>query len=142
MPRPSWRGRSYPDGRGRKDATGTGNLSIIGSDLAGRNVLLAATNDLMLQSQAETATEVSTSKNSGWKVGVGIGVADSGSGGGINIFASGYWAVARPAPATARTIARRRSARETTSRCFPGATPCWRAPRRAPTASAPISAAT
>ncbi|CUI92442.1 Filamentous hemagglutinin [Achromobacter xylosoxidans] len=75
---------------GEKDATGTGNLSIIGSDLAGRNVLLAATNDLMLQSQAETATEVSTSKNSGWKVGVGIGVSDSGSGGGINIFASGY----------------------------------------------------
>ncbi|CAB3663138.1 hypothetical protein LMG26696_03480 [Achromobacter pulmonis] len=30
----------------------------------------------MLQSQAETATEVSTSKNSGWKVGVGIGVSD------------------------------------------------------------------
>ncbi|MCZ8383276.1 hemagglutinin repeat-containing protein [Achromobacter xylosoxidans] len=75
---------------GEKDAAGTGNLSIIGSDLAGRNVLLAATNDLMLQSQAETATEVSTSKNSGWKVGVGIGVSDSGSGGGINIFASGY----------------------------------------------------
>ncbi|QKI70661.1 hemagglutinin repeat-containing protein [Achromobacter xylosoxidans] len=75
---------------GEKDAAGTGNVSIIGSDLAGRNVLLAATNDLMLQSQAETATEVSTSKNSGWKVGVGIGVSDSGSGGGINIFASGY----------------------------------------------------
>ncbi|MFY3302973.1 hemagglutinin repeat-containing protein [Achromobacter xylosoxidans] len=75
---------------GEKDAAGTGSVSIIGSDLAGRNVLLAATNDLMLQSQAETATEVSTSKNSGWKVGVGIGVSDSGSGGGINIFASGY----------------------------------------------------
>ncbi|GAB1848681.1 hypothetical protein MyNCGM683_35570 [Achromobacter xylosoxidans] len=75
---------------GEKDAAGTGNVSIIGSDLAGRNVLLAATNDLMLQSQVETATEVSTSKNSGWKVGVGIGVSDSGSGGGINIFASGY----------------------------------------------------
>nr|WP_313658504.1 hemagglutinin repeat-containing protein [Achromobacter ruhlandii] len=75
---------------GEKDAAGTGNVSLIGSDLAGRNVLLAATNDLMLQSQAETATEVSTSKNSGWKVGVGIGVSDSGSGGGINIFASGY----------------------------------------------------
>lgn len=53
-------------------------LSIIGSDLAGRSVLLAATNDLMLQSQAETTTEVSTSKNRGWKVWVGIGVFDSG----------------------------------------------------------------
>ena len=75
---------------GEKDVAGTGNLSIIGSDLAGKNVLLAATNDLMLQSQAQTSSEVSTNKNSGWKVGVGIGVSDSGSGGGINIFASGY----------------------------------------------------
>ncbi|MFM9892260.1 hypothetical protein [Achromobacter xylosoxidans] len=32
----------------------------------------------MLQSQAQTSTEVSTNKNSGWKVGVGIGVFDSG----------------------------------------------------------------
>ncbi|MPT29208.1 MAG: hypothetical protein E2602_20430, partial [Achromobacter sp.] len=75
---------------GEKDAAGTGNVSIIGSDLAGRNILLAATDDLILQSQAETSTEVSTSKNSGWKVGVGIGVSDSGSGGGINVFASGF----------------------------------------------------
>ncbi|CUI31413.1 two-partner secretion domain-containing protein [Achromobacter dolens] len=75
---------------GEKGAAGSGNLSIIGSDLAGKNVLLAATSDLMLQSQAQTSTEVSTNKNSGWKVGVGIGVSDSGSGGGINIFASGY----------------------------------------------------
>ncbi|CAB3900969.1 hypothetical protein A9G00_18540 [Achromobacter xylosoxidans] len=55
-----------------------GDLSIIGSDLAGSSVLLAATNDLMRRSQAETATEVSTSKNSGWKVWVGISVFDSG----------------------------------------------------------------
>lgn len=75
---------------GEKGVAGSANLSIIGSDLAGKNVLLAATNDLMLQSQAQTSTEVSTNKNSGWKVGVGIGVSDSGSGGGINIFASGY----------------------------------------------------
>ncbi|WP_241055360.1 hemagglutinin repeat-containing protein, partial [Achromobacter xylosoxidans] len=75
---------------GERDAAGTGNVSIISSDLVGRNMLLAATNDLMLQSQAETSTEVSTSKNSGWKVGVGIGVSDSGSGGGINVFASGH----------------------------------------------------
>ena len=75
---------------GEKGVAGSGNLSIIGSDLAGKNVLLAATNDLMLQSQVQTSTEVSTNKNSGWKVGVGIGVSDSGSGGGINIFASGY----------------------------------------------------
>ncbi|MEB6664751.1 hypothetical protein MXL91_25075 [Achromobacter ruhlandii] len=55
-----------------------GDLSIISSDLAGSSVLLAATNDLMRRSQAETATEVSTSKNSGWKVWVGISVFDSG----------------------------------------------------------------
>ncbi|WP_162259901.1 hemagglutinin repeat-containing protein [Achromobacter sp. Root83] len=75
---------------GERGVAGSGNLSIIGSDVSGKNVLLAATNDLFLLSQAQTATEVSTNKNSGWKVGVGIGVSDSGSGGGINIFASGY----------------------------------------------------
>ena len=75
---------------GERGVAGTGNLSIVGSDISGKNVLLAATNDLMLLSQAQTSTETSTNKNSGWKVGIGIGVSDSGSGGGINIFASGY----------------------------------------------------
>ncbi|MEN4922749.1 hemagglutinin repeat-containing protein [Achromobacter spanius] len=75
---------------GEKGVAGSGNLSIVGSDVTGKNVLLAATNDLYLLSQAQTSTETSTNKNSGWKVGVGIGVSDSGSGGGINIFASGY----------------------------------------------------
>ncbi|MDH1179669.1 hemagglutinin repeat-containing protein [Achromobacter mucicolens] len=75
---------------GEKGVAGSGNLSIIGSDVTGKNVLLAATNDLHLLSQAQTSTEASTNKNSGWKVGIGIGVSDSGSGGGINIFASGY----------------------------------------------------
>ncbi|WP_313695999.1 hemagglutinin repeat-containing protein, partial [Achromobacter mucicolens] len=75
---------------GEKGVAGSGNLSIIGSDVTGKNVLLAATNDLHLLSQAQTSTETSTNKNSGWKVGIGIGVSDSGSGGGINIFASGY----------------------------------------------------
>lgn len=75
---------------GEKDVAGSGNLSIVGSDVTGKNVLLAATNDLHLLSQAQTSTETSTNKNSGWKVGIGIGVSDSGSGGGINIFASGY----------------------------------------------------
>ena len=75
---------------GERGVPGSGNLSIIGSDVTGKNVLLGATNDLSLLSQAQTSTESSTNKNSGWKVGVGIGVSDSGSGGGINIFASGY----------------------------------------------------
>jgi filamentous hemagglutinin len=75
---------------GEKGVAGSGNLSIVGSDVTGKNVLLASTNDLYLLSQAQTSTETSTNKNSGWKVGVGIGVSDSGSGGGINIFASGY----------------------------------------------------
>jgi len=75
---------------GEQGVAGSGNLSIVGSDVTGKNVLLAATNDLYLLSQAQTSTETSTNKNSGWKVGVGIGVSDSGSGGGINIFASGY----------------------------------------------------
>ncbi|WLW64073.1 hemagglutinin repeat-containing protein [Achromobacter aegrifaciens] len=75
---------------GERGVPGSGNLSIIGSDVTGKNVLLGATNDLSLLSQAQSSTETSTNKNSGWKVGVGIGVSDSGSGGGINIFASGY----------------------------------------------------
>ncbi|WP_192352289.1 hemagglutinin repeat-containing protein [Achromobacter sp. ACM02] len=75
---------------GERGVPGSGNLSIIGSDVTGKNVLLGATNDLSLFSQAQSSTEISTNKNSGWKVGVGIGVSDSGSGGGINIFASGY----------------------------------------------------
>ncbi|HCQ46587.1 MAG TPA: hypothetical protein DIW53_07265, partial [Achromobacter sp.] len=75
---------------GEKGGAGSGNLSIVGSEVTGKNALLAATNDLYLLSQAQTATETSTNKNSGWKVGVGIGVSDSGSGGGINVFASGY----------------------------------------------------
>ncbi|MHC3908035.1 hemagglutinin repeat-containing protein [Achromobacter marplatensis] len=75
---------------GEKGGAGSGNLSIVGSDVTGKNVLLAATNDLYLLSQAKTSTETSTNKNSGWNVGVGIGVSDSGSGGGINVFASGY----------------------------------------------------
>ncbi|NGT16181.1 hemagglutinin repeat-containing protein [Achromobacter insolitus] len=75
---------------GERGVPGSGNLSIIGSDVTGKNVLLGATNDLSLLSEAQSSTETSTNKNSGWKVGVGIGVSDSGSGGGINIFASGY----------------------------------------------------
>ncbi|OCZ55086.1 hypothetical protein A7P22_03515 [Achromobacter insolitus] len=75
---------------GERGVPGSGDLSIIGSDVTGKNVLLGATNDLSLLSEAQSSTETSTNKNSGWKVGVGIGVSDSGSGGGINIFASGY----------------------------------------------------
>ena len=74
---------------GDKGVPGSGNLAIIGSDIAGKNVLLAATNDLLLQGQAQTSTETSKNKSSGWNVGVGIGVS-GGSGGGINVFASGY----------------------------------------------------
>lgn len=64
---------------GEKNVAGSGNLSIVGSDVTGENVLLAATSDLHLLGQAQTSTEPSTNKNSGWKV--GIGVSDSGSGG-------------------------------------------------------------
>ncbi|WP_175234144.1 hemagglutinin repeat-containing protein [Achromobacter mucicolens] len=64
---------------GEKNVAGSGNLSIVGSDVTGENVLLAATSDLHLLGQAQTSTEPSTNKNSGWKV--GIGVSESGSGG-------------------------------------------------------------
>ncbi|WP_207545770.1 hemagglutinin repeat-containing protein, partial [Achromobacter insolitus] len=56
---------------GERGVPGSGDLSIIGSDVTGKNVLLGATNDLSLLSQAQSSTETSTNKNSGWKVGVG-----------------------------------------------------------------------
>ncbi|MFJ1303051.1 hemagglutinin repeat-containing protein [Pseudomonadota bacterium AL_CKDN230030165-1A_HGKHYDSX7] len=75
---------------GTAGSLGSGNIAVIGSDLVGKSVLLASTNDLILASQGLTSSETSSSKNSGWKLGIGIGASDSGSGGGINIFASGY----------------------------------------------------
>ena len=75
---------------GTAGSPGSGNIAVIGSDLVGKSVLLASTNDLILASQSLSSTETSSSKNSGWKLGIGIGASDSGSGGGINIFASGY----------------------------------------------------
>ncbi|TJZ65616.1 hemagglutinin repeat-containing protein, partial [Chitiniphilus eburneus] len=66
--------------------TGQGNLSILGSQLDGKNVTLDAANDLTLQSAEERARERSDNKSSGWKAGVGIGA--SGNGVGFSIFAS------------------------------------------------------
>ncbi|WP_367352613.1 hemagglutinin repeat-containing protein [Achromobacter animicus] len=65
---------------GEKNVACSGNLSIVGSEVTGENVLLATTDDLHLLGQAQTSTDTSTNKNSGWTV--GIGVSDSGSGGG------------------------------------------------------------
>ena len=75
-------------------------------------MLLAASSDLLLQGQAEQATEISKNKSSGWKLGVGIGANEGGSGVGINVFANAYLGNGRPG-ATARPTARPRSARAT-----------------------------
>ena len=97
---------------GEQGAPDSGRLSVVGSDIVGKNVLLAASSDLLLQGQAEQATEISKNKSSGWKLGVGIGANEGGSGVGINVFANAYLATARPG-ATARPTARPRSARAT-----------------------------
>ena len=75
---------------GEQGAPDSGRLSVVGSDIVGKNVLLAAGSDLLLQGQAEQATEISKNKSSGWKLGVGIGANEGGSGVGINVFANAY----------------------------------------------------
>ncbi|WZB60494.1 hemagglutinin repeat-containing protein [Achromobacter xylosoxidans] len=75
---------------GEQGAPDSGRLSVVGSDIVGKNVLLAASSDLLLQGQAEQATEISKNKSSGWKLGVGIGANEGGSGVGINVFANAY----------------------------------------------------
>ena len=97
---------------GEQGAPDSGRLSVVGSDIVGKNVLLAASSDLLLQGQAEQATEISKNKSSGWKLGVGIGANEGGSGVGINVFANAYLGNGRPG-ATARPTARPRSARAT-----------------------------
>ncbi len=78
------------------------------------SALLAATNDLMLQSQALTSTEVFTNKNSGWKLGVGIGVSDSAAAAGASISSLAAMLAAATPRVMARLIAKPRSARATT----------------------------
>lgn len=65
-----------------------GHITVAGSDIAGKNVLLSAMDDLTLQGVTQTSTEITKNHNSGWKAGVGVGVSEGG--GGINVFASGY----------------------------------------------------
>lgn len=74
--------------RGSAGDISGGNIKVIGSDIAGEDVVLEAANDLILQGAAQTSTESATHTHSGWKLGVGVGASDSGSG--INVFASGY----------------------------------------------------
>ena len=73
---------------GEQGAPDSGRLSVVGSDIVGKNVLLAGS--ALLQGQAEQATEISKNKSSGWKLGVGIGANEGGSGVGINVFANAY----------------------------------------------------
>jgi filamentous hemagglutinin len=52
---------------------GSGNLSVIGSQIAGSGITLAAANDLLLQSQAEQHSMTSRNENSSGGVGVSFG---------------------------------------------------------------------
>jgi len=74
--------------RGAPGEENTGNIGIIGSDIAGRNVTLAAANDILLLGKAQQSTDDSKSKNSGWNAGVGFGTSQGG--GGMTVSASGY----------------------------------------------------
>ncbi|GAA5785707.1 hemagglutinin repeat-containing protein [Chitiniphilus shinanonensis] len=65
---------------------GQGNLTVLGSELVGKNVTLDAANDLTLQSAEELARERSDNKSSAWQVGVGIGA--TGKGVGFSVFGS------------------------------------------------------
>uniref|UniRef100_UPI00037BA091 hemagglutinin repeat-containing protein n=2 Tax=Chitiniphilus shinanonensis TaxID=553088 RepID=UPI00037BA091 len=66
--------------------TGQGNLTILGSQLDGKNITLDAANDLTLRSAEELARERSDNKSSAWEVGVGIGARNGGIG--ISVFGS------------------------------------------------------
>ena len=77
---------------GNKDASGqvqdgTGNLGIIGSQVAGNNVTLSAANDLRLASAQDETSQHSSNSNSGWSGGIGL---SAGQQTGVTFSASGY----------------------------------------------------
>nr|WP_269848296.1 hemagglutinin repeat-containing protein [Ralstonia sp. ASV6] len=72
------------DASGRP-VTGTGDLTAIGSTLSGKNVSLAANNDVLLTAAQSTTQQNSTNSNSGFNAGVGLSLGEQT---GISIFAS------------------------------------------------------
>jgi len=74
---------------GESGAAGTGDITMTGANVMGRDVDLWANNDVTLKSAQSTQIDSSTNGSTGWKAGVGIGV-DAKGGAGISVFASGY----------------------------------------------------
>ncbi|WP_423758930.1 contact-dependent inhibition toxin BcpA [Burkholderia sp. NLJ2] len=74
-----------PDANGNAQA-GTGDITMTGANVLGKNVSLNANNAITLQSAQSTEQDTSSNSSSGWNAGVGIGV---GKQTGISIFANG-----------------------------------------------------
>ncbi|WP_420807227.1 hemagglutinin repeat-containing protein [Burkholderia vietnamiensis] len=74
-----------PDANGHAQA-GTGDITMTGAKVLGKNVALDANNAITLQSAQSTEQDTSSNSSSGWNAGVGIGV---GKQTGISIFANG-----------------------------------------------------
>lgn len=72
---------------GKANDPGQGNITVTGSQLSGNNVLLAATNDIVLQSAQNTNRNQSENDSSGWSAGVGISL---GAKAGMTFSASGH----------------------------------------------------
>ncbi|VBH24238.1 cell surface protein [Burkholderia pseudomallei] len=74
-----------PDANGNAQP-GTGDITMTGANVLGKNVSLNANNAITLQSAQSTEQDTSSNSSSGWNAGVGIGV---GKQTGISIFANG-----------------------------------------------------
>ncbi|RIV67359.1 hemagglutinin repeat-containing protein [Burkholderia pseudomallei] len=74
-----------PDANGNAQP-GTGDITMTGANVLGKNVSLDANNAITLQSAQSTERETSSNSSSGWNAGVGIGV---GKQTGISVFANG-----------------------------------------------------
>ncbi|ARL92239.1 hemagglutinin repeat-containing protein [Burkholderia pseudomallei] len=74
-----------PDANGNA-LPGTGDITMTGASVLGKNVALDANNAITLQSAQSTERDTSSNSSSGWNAGVGIGV---GKQTGISIFANG-----------------------------------------------------
>jgi filamentous hemagglutinin len=74
---------------GENGAAGTGDITMTGANVMGRDVDMWANNDVTMKSAQSTQIDSSTNGSNGWKAGVGIGVSSEG-GAGISVFASGY----------------------------------------------------
>jgi filamentous hemagglutinin len=73
-----------PDANSNAQA-GTGDITMTGATVTGKNVTLDANNAITLQSAQSTEQDNSSNSSSGWSAGVGIGI---GKNAGISVFAN------------------------------------------------------